>query len=597
MKSVIERVKKLHDEYGEDLFVKNYNISSGHVFLFNKTDLSLEDYVNIDSLKKNNIIPENIEEINTYGFYEGCITANKAVFSKTKFINSVTPYSFIIGYSNLKKYFSKEDTSREYLEIHAKALVESFGHNLDVSLYVDKMVMVIDSIFKKIEEEGLKLKNDDKIRAFIREDISLYKEAYHIYLNERIFTNNDYIIEYKGVKYGPPAYAVTFNSKKITFGSNPYGKSSYMLSLEDSKLLYLFMKIKTNKIMELLNNEQEIKIDVNFDLNNISKVKEFSKIEESKDIKQKVYPYKEFKLISSNCIESIDSEKTRADILYMLDTRIIDRIFNYSDKKTSTDNQSLYLLRNLIKKDTLDKEDIKQLNLRLNDNNLSSLLVTNKGLFTNYFNHDSNLDIKKPVRRLILNVLRKGYVKNIDFFKARYYLDNAINILNFIGGGVDIMNLAKIKSKLIDLKQNGTIEDFKEYIIESDIEFVYLAGQIYSYIRYIPERAKNTKENSKESSKEYTKSQKIGLMSDAFDKRTFNEIKRVILDRYNKYSYDIDKNNVLLNKCVQCILEYGLGENTKMTDELTFIFQAGLIGDNFLFIKSNKFKEEDKEDV
>jgi CRISPR-associated protein Csh1 len=132
------------------------------------------------------------------------------------------------------------------------------------------------------------------------------------------------------------------------------------------------------------------------------------------------------------------------------------------------------------------------------------------------------------------------------------------------------MQITETRENIKRLISNRGIEELK-----SDQEFFYLAGQLAFYF--------TTKSES---------ATKMQNMSKPFlTAKNVLQLKNVLIEQYDKYSYAIRNNDVRFKKAFNAILAYSSNAKLKQHKD---IFLAGYLSENLIFGNRKENKKHDE---
>lgn len=564
MRDIIEKLKKIENEYGYMAFLEHYKPSAGHYFKVNK-DNTISYYHSTGKKDDTFLLEDDYSFFKERLFFEGMLSSNKCIDASNKKIHSVTPYAMIFKYGIFEdaKLIEKGLSIKDVLNKHLELIESLNNNNLDIESNTDKFV----TIFEYVKDSLIDIcKKDDKILIFLDEEVDEYKKYYYKYLEEKIFIKNDTVIEIEGVKYGVPSFSITLNDKKPTLSKNTYNKYPYRISLDEALLLNYLNKIKSNTVNELLlDNENDFYgLDVLIDLNPNTKSKEIVNYNLNYDNKEYERDLSKFTILQSEYINEKPIVKTssREDLLNEMDW-----IFNLEENS--------YLFNRLLK---IRNGDYKEFNLKCKTNAISQLLISNKDNLQYYFKEKGDILIDEQLGEILLLLYKELFNEGIKPKKLRISLDFMLSALDYLNkyGGYDRMTM-KIKDiwqKLVKGKEDSTYE------IESNEEFFFVSGQLLYWLSTLSQSANNTS----------------GLLQDVLEVRSSTDIKNYTIEKYRKYAYCIPVHSLtFINVLYNAVLTYEIDKEIKLKDfKDKYYYHSGLIGKNikFVSVKKGEFEEE-----
>lgn len=554
MRDIIEKLKKIENEYGYMAFLEHYKPSAGHYFKVNKDNTIL--YYHSTGKKDDTFsFEDDYLFFKERLFFEGMLSANKCIDASNKKIHSVTPYAMIFKYGIFDDPKLKEKglSLKDVLSKHLELINHLNTNNLDIDSNVNKFATIFDYVKTNLVDI---CKKDDKILIFLDEEVDKYKKYYEKYLEEKIFIKNDTVIEIEGVKYGVPSFSITLNDKKPTLSKNPYNKYPYRISLDEALLLNYLNKIKSNTVNELLLDTENdfYGIDVLIELNATTKSKEIVNYNLNYDNKEYESNLNKFTILQSEYVNEkpIVNTSSREDLLSE-----IDWMFNLEENS--------YLFNRLLK---IRNSDYKEFNLKCQTNAISQILISNKDNLQYYFKENGDILIDKQFGDILFLLYKELFKREIKSKKLRMSLDFMLSSLDYINkdGGYDKMAI-KIKDiweKLVKAKEE------KNYEIETNEEFFFVSGQLLYWLSTLSQSSNNTSV----------------LLQEVLDVKNSLDIKNIAIENYRKYAYCIPVHSLsFINILYNAVLVYEIENEIKIKEfKYKYYYHSGLIGKNIKFV-------------
>lgn len=555
MLELINEIKKIRAEYGEQVFIDNMNLNSGYYLKLTDKNITESDFFRING-KFESDDPADIAQYNWFKIraYYNCLlnnTANKCVAgAKTKKkILSVVPFALTFKFQNL--FLNDFDTYiKSYLE-EIKAYADGELDELYYySIFLDK-IKELRLLLKY--NENLKLKDTDSLFLYLDEDVQLYKDFYNIYLKRRLFLSEDTCINIDGDKLGLLSYSMSLNKpKKPTLSS-----TTINISFEDAEAINLISKLNY-KINNILNEYSEQKYNLQFSNRDIKQYDKYL------DLQNKYY-YNDYFILRERNNENVPEPKyiTKYELMSIIDSNFSHGALNNSFKADI--KQDVEALNNYI----------KFANKTFSDTTIVQQFINHKDVFYEYFYRDANIEIATSLENLLKLIYEYNYVNKYSRSVLCSKFDMILNIMIYVSQKKEkyenmASNIKQIQNDLIACKNNNVIE------ITSDESFYYIAGQILQYLSSLSE----------------SQDKNYHDIFEYYNLKNIKQIKRKIIEKYSKYGYKLPTySEAFINLAYQEVLAYNLNnKNIKnlAKSELWYYYNAGLVGQNIFYIKKDK---------
>lgn len=556
MQDIIEKLKKIEEEYGYQAFLEHYNPSSGYYIKVEK-DNTFNVYHSTGLKDDTFPLIEEYDFFKGRMFLEGMINSHKCVDAKYKKIHSVTPYALILKYETLTISEFKDDKTFDDILLNHLNLVNSLNDN---TLNVDELFEIYSNVIAQIKEQMQEvLKKDDKILIFLDRDLEDYQTSYFNYLNGKLLGN---CVMIDDVLYGVPTFSLSLNAKKPTLSKNPYQNVPYRTVFEDAVLLHYLSKIKMNKVSEILNFDTDdvFKADVRIDLNSTTKSKEITYYNMNKDVREYERPILKNKLLELdfNQDDLIEGVSTRNELL-----RDLDFIFNL-DKNS-------YLFSELL---NIHNGDYKNFMIKAKTNDIAQIFISNKDVLEYYFKDNGDINISRDLSKIMFTLYLELFKNEVLTKRLRNCLDFMLTALIYTDkkGEYSQMpkEIKKMWEKLVIGKKTG------EYEIETEEEFFFASGQLLAWLCTLSETANSS----------------YLVMQDVLTLKTSDAIKDKVIEHFNQYSHAIPlHSNNFINTLFRAVMSFEINKNFKAKDfKGKYYYHAGLVGKNIKF-ETTKEKE------
>lgn len=468
------------------------------------------------------------------------IAPNKAIVQGDEYIYpktvSSTHENCIIF--NWDKFLKHKNTTKD-IGLSLQNLISEFLSTLDKKDFLEYYTKNIDNIIQFINKNEL---NKIMLKMFIDVDEEKYKRDYTKYLKNKWF-DNDTLHEINNKTHGRLSQFYTINAKK------PY--LSHMLKVTDE--IHLITEKEALDTFYLKRYMDVVKFQkIDYGIGNIVFDMEFNSSTKKYYINfYKNNPYKVIDDLRDNIhIENVVSSKKSKEKVITKYSELLKYILQLTDFKIKGHYSE--------KDNTEDKF---------------------KTFATMYFRHlidlnDGNFNAFKSIYKNMMKNLLKLYIYDEDIYKIT-------NIINFDVCMTDYLFKSNLKEEIkgmMDKIRNKIVKNEKVYVIENDMEFYILCGQLAKFL------------------KSKTKTDKITNRL-FYEYNMATRTKRLvdILQRDKKdLDYDNNNNNSRSGKILSAINIYHT-ENEKTMKKIDKIrFNIGLYyGENLLYA-TNK-KDESKE--
>ncbi|BDR74293.1 hypothetical protein K144316041_p21320 (plasmid) [Clostridium tetani] len=373
------------------------------------------------------------------------IAPNKAIVQGTKYkypkmVSSTHENCIIFNWDNFLKH---KNTTKD-INLSLQNLISEFLSTLDKKDFLEYYTKNIDNIVQFINKNEL---NKIMLKIFIDVEEEKCERDYAEYLKSKLF-DNDTIHKINDKTYGRLSQFYTMNSKK------PY--LSHMLKITDE--IHLVDEKEVLNTFYLKQYMDVVKFQkIDYGIGNIVFDMEFNSSTKKYYINfYKNNPYKVIDDLRDNIyIENVTSNKkskekviTKYSELSKYILQLTDfKIKGYYSEKDSTEGRF-------------------------------------KTFATMYFKHlkdlnNSNFNTFKSIYKSMMKNMLKLYIYDEDTYKI-------INIINFDVCMTDYLFKSNLKEEIkgmMDKIRNKIVKNEKVYVIENDMEFYILCGQLAKFLK------------------------------------------------------------------------------------------------------------------
>ena len=572
MIEIIEVIKDIIQKGGKTSLINSYQLDSGIYIKVDDKPLTYEDLFHVnDNIDKGSVI-DRYNWFVQRSFFEGILNSdtNKTISlsgDMVKKIHSVTPYALFFKYENIDLVINSE-----IIRVYLEEVNNLNGGIIDIPVMSKVFLDRVIELKKILEENEVKMNSKDRILFFTDNSPEAYEESYLQYIKNKGFNKSFKIIDIDGEHYGVPSLGITLDAKKPILTSSDNRDVPYRLSASDCLILHYVSKLKRN-ISDIMENCSGEKYDIDINISDINRMYKVKSVERSKE-------FHKFSIVSKNTSLSIDSIKTRQEVLELIE--------NSLTSWTITPAITWYMVT------SSELQDYIKNNLNKIDNQyILQQILSDRDCFKYYFNGNEDIDISVSLERIIkavyeykCNEKNPGNKTNQDegtdlpFALFTYRLDMILSIMDYISGKEKYKNMAItldiLMAKFIKDKENGKVS------IDNDAEFYFLSGQLIRFLASLSEK----------------KNKKADLMGN-FMLRNKDKVKDHIIDMYELYSHKIPLfSESYVNMVYQQVMAYSIGEKEVKNKDNWYYYQAGLSGKNIIFYKEQieaiKTQEEEE---
>lgn len=606
MKELFDACYEIYKQRGDSMFLDNYKLGRGiYIKVTKEGKIDRDSILYIDNKNKENLNSNN-ELYRWYverDFYSFILDANKYIDLPGKKFHSNNYFTMFLKRSNLPDNFEKkmkeknknitfDDVYRDY-ESKLIERIKKYGNDENIISEAKEKMSIFNKLWPEVisicNEYEIKISegtNDTEVKLYIDEELNRVKEIAEKYyfLTDTIFLNSTDVFVKDGVLYGVPNFSTTLNDKKpfIKLKNMPFKGIEYPVSLEYAyfiqKLKTLFLdqhngfllsdfmyeKFKTNVTNDVYIKFNIDKTDIQIDqyevLGNIDKSDKvlftdynIARLSNPEDID-----------INGNS-KLIERNKIAGYLNHLFLQGIFFDIINSSNLSDLNKNNKI--------KDNSISKDLKNAVYLSKDNLIGYFNMYKKINLYNVIDKITKQAIKDKILRS--NLLELKYPKNKDDVSILTMLDYRISLLNTFNNGEGRQMAETYAYVTNDIKTKLLNE--KEYHIDSDQEFYFIAGQLAYYLATQSQGANKTGR----------------LLDSCYKAKTGEELKNAIVRLFHKYRHAIVLTNLSnFSKLYSAFLNYTPDSDFKDKTN-TILFELGLFSDNSIYLKT---KREDKED-
>lgn len=491
-----------------------------------------------------------------------------------KVIHSNNFYSFFIKKESLKEKLTLKRID-EYYEILKNPAKKYSKDKKKNSLY-----LIIEEEVGKANEINLEkckkwIKNNifltsygdekDYLKIFFNGSMEEYKKESQKYIMPNIYNKCIYNIEIDGKIHGLPNNNINMNNNK-QYLYNKTRKNTVPLLVNIEEILeqkyffdYLLNLVNNKKYNIYFDQDKEIYSYGNDEILDLEKefIGYFLRIKRETS-EAGIYDYDR---VSIRNTESSLEFKNYLDLEVVQGSKISygnlrkAQVYEYVDKIF----YSGYLKNNLY----TEIKDLPQKEVRDKE-----IFINTRDLWNEYFYKDRDFILKEKFKKMGLDIIKNTINKNY-LYKSKEQFNLYLSMCDYF---YEEDSMGE-KMKIISEELYEKIDSKEYYNLKNDEEFYYGIGQLIFYLL-----GKN-----KSSEKYYS------LLTPVINCKNINQLKRVILRMFNKYSYDISLGNKKFNNLYRMVTEYEVKEK-KINEQYIL---GGFLGENLIYKKGEK--EDDEE--
>lgn len=551
--------KKLLEEQGEDLILRDYIPADGTYVLVNK-DYKIKSTVEIKLDKKTGEIDRSAvyyNDICYYDYYSKLISMNKPQ-DPMKIIHSNNFYSFWVKKENIANGKLTNEIIDKYYKILEEPILK-YEKGKSAELYqvvierlgdVDKFILqknkawIKENIFSIDKLINVDLEKKDYLKIFFEAEYPEYEKEGKRYFIPNIYNSNNYNIKVKGKVLGLPDNNQGMNSKK-TFLSVKTRKVAMPYLLDENEVMiqkqlfdYLMNFVNTGKYnvyVDLERNEFTACRNDEFPIGSICGF--FLRLQKGKNEAeihyQDVIPFynnnleKEMKYV--NFIHNHIGKHPEYEMEYHSYNKL-------SDLEKLVDN--IFFSKMLRNNYFTESEKLSITDERLKRN----LLMHRLELFS-WFHIKNEVNIVSVIDKVSMEAIKASIIYD-NLWRAERQINLRLSLIEYIGKGEKDMadfsvNMREnLKKKIISDVSTG---------LDSDAEYYYAVGQLTRYYLYLN---KSSKKNE-------------SLVNPILNAKNNETIKYKLLQYYKKYNYCISLGSKKADTLYKMILGYETEEKVK----------------------------------
>lgn len=606
MKELFDACYEIYKQRGDSMFLDNYKLGRGiYIKVTKEGKIDRDSILYIDNKNKENLNSNN-ELYRWYverDFYSFILDANKYIDLPGKKFHSNNYFTMFLKRSNLPDNFEKkmkeknknitfDDVYRDY-ESKLIERIKKYGNDENIISEAKEKMSIFNKLWPEVisicNEYEIKISegtNDTEVKLYIDEELNRVKEIAEKYyfLTDTIFLNSTDVFVKDGVLYGVPNFSTTLNDKKpfIKLKNMPFKGIEYPVSLEYA---YFIQKLKTlfldqyngfllsdfmyEKFKTNVTNDVYIKFNIDKTDIQINQYEVLGNIDKSDKVL-----FTDYNIARLSNPEDIDIDGNsklieRNKIAGYLNHLFLQGIFF---DIINSSNLSDLNKNNKIKDNSISK-DLKNAVYLSKDNLIGYFNMYKKINLYNVIDKITKQAIKDKILRS--NLLELKYPKNKDDVSILTMLDYRISLLNTFNNG-EGKQMAKTYAYVTNDIKTKLLNE-KEYHIDSDQEFYFIAGQLAYYLATQSQGANKTGR----------------LLDSCYKAKTGEELKNAIVRLFHKYRHAVTLTNLSnFSKLYSAFLNYTPDSDFKDKTN-TILFELGLFSDNSIYLKT---KREDKED-
>lgn len=606
MKELFDACYEIYKQRGDSMFLDNYKLGRGiYIKVTKEGKIDRDSILYIDNKNKENLNSNN-ELYRWYverDFYSFILDANKYIDLPGKKFHSNNYFTMFLKRSNLPDNFEKKMKEKNknitfdavYADYESKLIerIKKYGNDENIISEAKEKMSIFNKLWPEVisicNEYEIKISegtNDTEVKLYIDEELNRVKEIAEKYyfLTDTIFLNSTDVFVKDGVLYGVPNFSTTLNDKKpfIKLKNMPFKGIEYPVSLEYA---YFIQKLKTlfldqyngfllsdfmyEKFKTNVTNDVYIKFNIDKTDIQINQYEVLGNIDKSDKVL-----FTDYNIARLSNPEDIDIDGNsklieRNKIAGYLNHLFLQGIFF---DIINSSNLSDLNKNNKIKDNSISK-DLKNAVYLSKDNLIGYFNMYKKINLYNVIDKITKQAIKDKILRS--NLLELKYPKNKNDVSILTMLDYRISLLNTFNNGEGKQMAETYAYVTNDIKTKLLNE--KEYHIDSDQEFYFIAGQLAYYLATQSQGANKTGR----------------LLDSCYKAKTGEELKNAIVRLFHKYRHAVTLTNLSnFSKLYSAFLNYTPDSDFKDKTN-TILFELGLFSDNSIYLKT---KREDKED-
>lgn len=586
MREIINDIKTIREQYGEQKFIENFDMFSGYCFKVSEKPITIDDIFIVNNDTKNNdTYKKQYEWFNMRQYYNVLLNndTNKSVGHDgighvNKKIHSVTPYSLLFKYEQLSDEIDKSGISayenlKKYIKSYIAVLNYYNNGILDEEKYTDFFLGKVEEIKLILESDltDIALTSSDRIYIYMSEDMGIninhYREAYYNYLKMRIILDKNAFIMIGEEKYGVSSFSMSLNADKPSLKMvDTLRDYPNYISFEEAEILNLISKLNI-KIPQIIYECLGKQYVLRFNKKGLERYEKIN-FKESKSV------WEEFYILRDNSLSSEVFMKSREEIVDVIDREFTKGLL-YKLLTLNDDDCTKTLISGNKKINEFVKKYSDTIGFTPIDEKYLQNLNIYRGLYYEYFIKNTNVNVVKSIESLLQSLFESFYKNGLKFDYLKERFDTIINIMNYIvkeDGGYSSMakNIFKIKNTIeMNRKEN-------KVCITSDEEFFFYCGQYLQFLATLSE----------------ARDRNYRSMVRFNDLKSIRKLKDELIYRFTKYSYKLPMDAEAYINCVyQAIMEYKLEDDEVINirkSKFWYYYHAGLVGSNVLLGKNKE---------